>query len=382
MKTLRGKQHRALLISGLVLLMILAGCAKAKLRVLTPAEINTVNIQTVAVGSFQIGGIREKFKSERNGGWITHEIALTAAEKQAISRAVRSRVINLLTTTPYFKVSFSDEFASMENDTALQQLVSTKGYKTQDIDAVINGKIWLDIERTDGADINKVELSYIEPSQDPERQMDLGVEQLIWWPYKSERGTLALEIKLTRLNPTEVVAVTFDTRSYAHRIGGIPAGLLDQASGALSMMGGAASADADKTKKIESADEVLPSFDQMVADLSMSIAAAFVKKIAVTEKVVSYPIATGGDANTKVLIEAGAYDLAIEKLQNITATEPLGDDLYNLGLCFEAKGDFGLALNFYRDAFKQDSTNLLYAQGIGRLERLQREYPALRKQLR
>ena len=87
-----------------------------------------------------------KYKTERNGIWQTHPVLVNEAQQKSISRSVRARVINLLTATPYFKVVFSDEFEKLKNDTALQQLVSVRGYKTQNVDAVISGKLWLEIE--------------------------------------------------------------------------------------------------------------------------------------------------------------------------------------------------------------------------------------------
>ncbi|HCV44503.1 MAG TPA: hypothetical protein DF909_00185, partial [Deltaproteobacteria bacterium] len=85
--------------------------------------------------------------------------------------------------------------------------------------------------------------------------------------------------------------------------------------------------------------------------------------------------------NAKILIEAGAYDLAIAQLQQATAENPDPNDLYNLGLCFEAIGDFGLAQNTYREAWQAEPENLLFAQGLGRIERLRREHPQLQRQL-
>ena len=111
------------------------------------------------------------------------------------------------------------------------------------------------------------------------------------------------------------------------------------------------------------------------------LATGFVRRVAVTEKVVSYPIADGSFPNAKVLIEAGAYDLAIEQLQQATLENPDPNDLYNLGLCFEAIGDYGLAQSTYREAWQYDPENLLYAQGLGRIEKLQRENPQLQRQL-
>ena len=365
-------------------LMSLMGCGPvAKITVLSPAEIDTKGIRNVAVGKFEIGGVQERMVSERGGVWESHLVTLSAEQKESISRAVRSRVVNLLTTTPFFKVIYTDEFAALENDAALQQLVSTQGYQTQNVDAVLNGKLWIEIDRTDGAEIAKVDLNYIAPSQYREGQLDVTVGQLVWWPYKSTRGTLALEMKMTRVNPTQVVAVTFDTRTYSHKIGGPPAGAVGQLKEGLATIGNLTSQSSQekKEKEIESSDLVLPSYDQLVADLALSIAANFVKRVAVTEQVVSYPVASG-DPSAKILIEAGAYGVAIERLQKITGgAEKKAEDLYNLGLCFEAVGDYDLALNLYRDAFKQDSGSVTYAAGIGRIERILRERPALKRQL-
>ena len=113
----------------------------------------------------------------------------------------------------------------------------------------------------------------------------------------------------------------------------------------------------------------------------MSIANSFVRRVSITEKMVSLPIANSDHPNIKILIEAGAYDLAIEQLQKATAEDPNPNDLYNLGLCFEAIGDYGLAHSTYREAWKADSENLLFTNGLGRIESLRRENPQLRRQL-
>ena len=208
------------------------------------------------------------------------------------------------------------------------------------------------------------------------------IEKLIWWPYKSMRGNLTLEMKMTRMSPTEVVAVTLDTRSFSHQIGKTPLGLLDDLKDGI----GAFSSQLTKNQSsdampLEQADEVLPSFNQLIADLASSISTLFIRRVAVTERLVSYSIASGGDAKAKLLIEAGAYEMAIERLQEVTAKAKQAEDMYNLGLSFEAVGEYGIAATSYREALAMDQENLLFAQGVGRIERLLRENPALRRQL-
>jgi len=360
---------------------LLTNCATSKLTsVRSPAEINTKDIRKVAIGTFEIGQLAIKFKTERNGVWKTHAVLLNEEQRKTIGRSIRSRIINLLTSTPYFKVVFTDEFEKLQNDASLQQLVSIGGYKTKDVDAVISGKLWLEIERTDGVDLSKESLEYFRPPQSRRSLgLNLVVDQVVWWPYKSARGSLALEIKMTRLKPTEVLASTFETRTFAQRIGGrnkesfqkIFKGITNQFT----------SSKHEEHNSIETSDEVLPSFEQIIADLALSIASNFVRRVSVTEKTVSLPIANSDHPNTKILIEAGAYDLAIEQLQQFTAENPDPNDLYNLGLCFEAIGDYGLAHTTYREAWEADSENLLFTKGLGRIERLRRENPHLKRQL-
>ena len=359
---------------------LFTGCAKAILTVRSPSEINTKDIRNVAVGSFEIGQIFLTYKTERNGVWRTHTVFLNESQQKSISRSVRARVINLLTSTPYFKVIFSDEFEKLENDNALQQLVSVRGYKTQDVDAVISGKLWLEIERTDGVDVSKEALEYFRPPRSRQSfGLNLAVDQVVWWPYKSIRGTLGLEIKMTRLLPAEVVASTFDTRTYSQRIGGRSKESFQQiAEGLTSVL---TPSKTSKSDSIESSVDVLSSFEQIISDLAISIASGFIQRVAVTDKTVSYQIADGKFQNSKILIEAGAYDLAIEQLQQATAESPDPNDLYNLGLCFEAVGDYGLAQTSYKEAWQAEPENLLFAQGLGRIERLRRENPQLLRQL-
>ena len=41
------------------------------------------------------------------------------------------------------KKRYTDEFAELKNDSELQKLISVKGYSVKEVDAVINGKIWM-----------------------------------------------------------------------------------------------------------------------------------------------------------------------------------------------------------------------------------------------
>ena len=382
---LLNKRIRYFNILTVLIAIIISGCAsKINLQVVKPAEVDTRNIKKVAIGSFEIIEVNRAFKIERNGKWQIKKIVLTVKQKIALSNQIRARVVNLLSTTPYFNLEYTDEFQKMDNDASLQKAIAAGGYRTSRIDAVINGKIWLDVVNVDATELSKVELDYVRGGR--QGSFNYNLETLVYWPYKSISGTLALEIKMTRLNPTEVIAVTFDTRKTSQKIGGKPGNAEDQiVVGAQQISSELANMQSSQKEgeDIEQSDLVLPNFEQITADMAESIAAQFVRRVAITQKTVSYTIASGGDDTARLLIEAGAYEKAIEQLNDIIdrAEEKNPDDIYNLGLCYESTGDFGIAMVTYQDAIKLDAENLIYAQGIGRIEKISRENLRLKTQL-
>ncbi len=370
-------------ISWILLLILLSACSeKTSLQILRPAEIDTSDIQRIAIGVFEVGVIQEDFVTERGGNWSKKSANLTNEERQILSRNIRARISNQLTKVPFFEVLLTDEFSSLQNDAALQQMIATQGYVTRDVDAVLSGKIWLTSERLDGVDLQKISLKYFTPANSRQKipAEKLTVQQLVWWPYKQLSGSLIVELKLVRLQPTEIVATDVVHRRFAQRVGGSPGGIVDQAEEGMSSLQDFLEDQGDD-QSVTTTSEVLPPLSVMVGEMVASVGADFVRRVSVSQSTVEYPVAEDGDEQARLLILGGAYESALQRLQGQTANDPNSEDLYNLGLCFEALGDYGLALLNYRAAHQIDETNLMYAQGIGRIENLQRQFPQLRSQI-
>ena len=370
-------------ISWILLLILLSACSeKTSLQILRPAEIDTSDIQRIAIGVFEVGVIQEDFVTERGGNWSKKSANLTNEERQILSRNIRARISNQLTKVPFFEVLLTDEFSSLQNDAALQQMIATQGYVTRDVDAVLSGKIWLTSERLDGVDLQKISLKYFTPANSRQKipAEKLTVQQLVWWPYKQLSGSLIVELKLVRLQPTEIVATDVVHRRFAQRVGGSPGGIVDQAAEGMSSLQDFLEDQGDD-QSVTTTSGVLPPLSVMVGEMVASVGADFVRRVSVSQSTVEYPVAEDGDEQARLLILGGAYESALQRLQGQTANDPNSEDLYNLGLCFEALGDYGLALLNYRAAHQIDETNLMYAQGIGRIENLQRQFPQLRSQI-
>ncbi len=370
-------------IGWIFFLFLVSSCSeKTSLQIFQPAEIDTSGIQRIAIGVFEIGVVQENIAVERAGDWTKKSAKLTDEERQILSRNIRTRITNQLTKVPFFEVLLTDEFSSLENDAALQQMIATQSYITRDVDAVLSGKIWLTSERLDGVDLQKISLKYFTPADSQQKipAENLTIQQLVWWPYKQLSGSLIVELKLLRLQPTEIVATDLVHRRFAQRVGGSPVGIVDQAKKDTSSLRDSLEGQ-NEDQPAASTTEGLPSLTAIVGEMVASVGADFVRRVSPIQSTVEYPVAEEGDEQARLLILGGAYESALQRLQGLTARDPNSEDLYNLGLCFEALGDYGLALLNYRAAHQIDETNLMYAQGIGRIENLQRQFPQLRSQI-
>jgi len=364
-------------------LFLVSSCSeKTSLQIFQPAEIDTSDIQRIAIGVFEIGVVQENFAVERAGDWTKKSVKLTDEARQILSRNVRALLANQLTKVPFWEILLTNEFSSLENDAALQQMIATQSYITRDVDAVLSGKIWLTSERLDGVDLQKISLKYFTPADLQQKipAEKLTIQQLVWWPYKQLSGSLIVELKLLRLQPTEIVATDLVHRRFAQRVGGSPVEIVDQGEQGMILLRDSLEGQNEDQPAVSTLGS-LPSLPVMVGEMVASVGADFVRRVTLIQSTVEYPIAEEGDEQAWLLILGGAYESALQRLHGLTASDPNPEDLYNLGLCFEALGDYGLALLNYRAAHQIDGTNLMYALGIGRIENLQRQFPQLRSQI-
>lgn len=373
------------LVAFLLLLfgLIISGCApQVSLNTIQPAQLNTDGIRKVAIGNFEIASITMKHYIAETNRWKILPVRLLPQEQKVISRLVRSKVVNMLASTPYFQLVYLDDFEKLRSDRDVQQAIAAAGVKTDSIDAVVSGKLWLDLTRYQGNQPEKVDLEYALGGR---TSMSAVLQTVAFFPYKSIRGTLGLELKMTRVSPTEIIAVTFDERSFSQKAGGSPQSLQEDIANLSQKLGSFFAKDELKKTSgmIEDSEEAIPQNIQIISDMAESIAASFVKRVAISRKTQSYPIATGGNESAEMLIKAGAFETAIQTLN--TALEKQSpknpDDLYNLGLAYEAAGDYGIAYITYEEALRYDPTNLMYAQGLGRTDRLKKQYRKVNTQL-
>lgn len=108
----------------------------------------------------------------------------------------------------------------------------------------------------------------------------------------------------------------------------------------------------------------------------------FIQAISPYPAVIETEVASGGNSRASNLIKAGRYKEARNLLDN--ASSP--DDLYNLGLTYEADAttidDYEDAMQFYSKALDIKPNSALFAQAIGRMEFQLRVHKKARQQVK
>jgi len=101
--------------------------------------------------------------------------------------------------------------------------------------------------------------------------------------------------------------------------------------------------------------------------MASRIAREYVKRISRYHEIAKLEIASG-DAIGANLIRGNAYNAAINRLEGLS--KPLSsEDGYNLGLAYEASGEFIQASKIYRQALDRDAGNTQLKQAIRRVKR-------------
>ena len=109
---------------------------------------------------------------------------------------------------------------------------------------------------------------------------------------------------------------------------------------------------------------------------------AFIQTISPYKKMARIQIAESGDRSAIELIKKGEWKKARVLLNGKSSRNPA--DEYNYGLTFESGAesadDYREAKELYLSAFRKDPGNVLYARGIGRMERRLKEYAKIQAQ--
>ena len=103
-------------------------------------------------------------------------------------------------------------------------------------------------------------------------------------------GSLIVELKLVRLQPTEIVATDIVHRRFSQRVGGGPVRIVDQAEEGMSSLQNFLE-DQNPDQSGTNTSVVLLSLPTMIGEMVTSVGADFVRRVSVSLSTVEYPVA-------------------------------------------------------------------------------------------
>lgn len=113
----------------------------------------------------------------------------------------------------------------------------------------------------------------------------------------------------------------------------------------------------------------LKTVEAMVNEVGVVITSQVLKNVSKYSVLTRREIDKGSDGEIVDLMENADLEKARRKLESIVSSDDKKPaDIYNLGICYEALGDAGVALQMYRDAHQLDEDEELYMIAIGDIE--------------
>ncbi len=374
--------HRFYFCLYLVVALFVTSCATSTYLTVRQPSLTPLNVSSLAIAPFQVVTIKRSNLVEKEGKWTQQEQAVSLASQQVIAKQIRGSVVQALSNTPHLHLFYSDNLEQWNTDSNLSPFISAAGVKEKRFDAILQGRIWIESEERSSADVRKDTLSYRRVYYvNPRRVISFDVDKVGWWPYKSSNVTLTIELKVIRLSPTTISTDFMSSKSMSYWIGSTPLSGKDKAieyARAFSQVknylnGGDENQDRIWQHKLQRSDDVLPTMEEALALLARDLGNAFAKQVGYSLERKQIQLDTSGDSSGILLIRKGAYQSAVERLEQVLAKKQTAADMYNLGVALEATASFALAKSYYTDAFNQSPTGL-YASGIGRIERIFRLY--------
>ena len=362
----------------ILICIVSSSCAKqtVPLRFKEPARIDLSELKRVGVLGFKVVDFENKTLLERNGKWAVTDIQDDS--KEAIGNSVRSIVVDKLSSSKGFELEFSEKLEAIRSNSNLNDLLSSEGESVQDVDAYIQGILWVGVERLDGADVAKQPLTFSIAAE--EGAPAYTIDTVAFWNYQSMSSSLILELRLIDSKTGRIITSSYQSRQYKHKIGGKPPDISEQIKKYMKQGEEFVTENNISDSFQNQNPEVFPTFEESINLMAESVASDFIQKTIPSYRIKNVIIASGGDENLVNLLKLGAYEFALDEISKIDNLTP--GDIYNQALAFEGLGEYQTALTGYREAFKLDPENIVFSQGIGRLERLKRTYNSLGRNLK
>jgi len=340
-------------------------------------ELNS--IKRLAIGEIKVVQANELVLRDRKGDWSVREQKLnTNGFDELIKKSLISNLDKFsgydLIDLEQFKVVYSDKLKSIH---------PTSGFKIKGIDAVMNVNVSFNVTDQEGT-FDSVKTLYQSTTSKQGKKwvttQNSSNQIIVVEPYQVRAVTATINVELIKVGNGNIKQVVSFSDAFVISLGQglVPPSFSQEPKG--EFMSFLSSDDSSKDEKVmnqpfyklnhEVGISTPGSGDNIASRLGIGITNKILPYIGRFLVIVTRTIDTGGDDESVEFLKTGKIEEAITRIESLLGDEEqkTAENIYNLGICYEAIGDSQIARQYYDEALAIDEGNGNVIEALGALE--------------
>ena len=340
-------------------------------------ELNS--IKRFAIGEIKVVQVNELVLRDRKGDWSVREQKLNT---DGFEELIKKSLISNLDKFSGYDLIDLEQFRAVYSDN-LKSIRPASGFKIIGIDAVMNLNVSFNVTDQEGS-FDSVKTFYQSASSKQGKKwvqtQNSSNQSIVVQPYQIRAVTATIHVEIIKVENGNIKQVGSFSDAFVISLGTglVPNSFSQEPKGEfMSFLSGD---DSSKDEKVinqpfyklnhEVGSSTPGSGDNLASRLGIGITNKILPYIGRYTVRVTRTIDTGGDDVSVEFLKTGKIEEAKKRIESLLGNEEqkTAENIYNLGICFEALGDSQIARMYYEEALAIDEGNGNLIEALGALE--------------
>jgi hypothetical protein len=337
------------------------------------------NVKTLAIGEVKLIRANKVSLQDNLGNWTAYRQKI---QTKGLDQLVRSSLVsNLSTFSDYEVIDLNDFKHIYGKGNRLNSIKPQSGLKFKQIDAILNVSFTVTVVRQSGQydGVKKFRSSSSTKTKKGwKTTSSTTTDRVVRIPYQINEANIMLTGEVVRVKDGKVLHLGSFTDTIVVSLGTGSSSYQQKPKDRSGFFSKDKETKDSKVRNLafyklnHQALSKKPSSPANIANriaifVSNSVLPKFSRYVVVTTRTID----TGGDSKAVKLLKKAKVDEArrrIEELISKSKKNKTAGNLYNLGISYEAIGQFRIATQYYEEALSKDEGNELYIEALGALE--------------
>ena len=340
-------------------------------------ELNS--IKRFAIGEIKVVQVNELVLRDRKGDWSVREQKLNT---DGFEELIKKSLISNLDKFSRYDLIDLEQFRAVYSDN-LKSIRPASGFKIIGIDAVVNLNVSFNVTDQEGS-FDSVKTFYQSASSKQGKKwvqtQKSSNQSIVVQPYQIRAVTATVHVEIIKVENGNIKHLGSFSDAFVISLGKglVPNSFSQEPKGEfMSFLSGD---DSSKDEKVinqpfyklnhEVGNSAPGSGDNLASRLGIGITNKILPYISSYTVLATRTIDTGGDDVSVEFLKTGKIEEAKTRIESLLGDEEQKtvENIYNLGICFEALGDSQIARQYYEEALAIDEGNGNLIEALGALE--------------